>query len=105
MEPPEFVEAVLQPTELDKWRDVGERLWPFVRYFGLCGGCPASIQAMVDLAELLGVNPAAEIDQKTASQAGKQAIESVISHFEQKYYRKMLRKDAEAYVQELRSQI
>lgn len=43
--------------ELACWRDVGARLWPFVRYFGLCGGCPESLEVVADLAQLLGHHP------------------------------------------------
>jgi hypothetical protein len=41
-------------NELNAWRDVGQRLWPHVRHFGLCGADPAAVQAMVDLATCLG---------------------------------------------------
>lgn len=43
-----------QTVELARWRDTGDRLWPFVRYWGLCGASPEALDAMKTLADLLG---------------------------------------------------
>lgn len=37
-----------------RWLACGERLWPYVRYFGLFGGDVEAIEAAAELAKLLG---------------------------------------------------
>lgn len=40
--------------KLAAYRDVCQRLWPFVRYFIIAGACPEAISCVVDLGRLLG---------------------------------------------------
>lgn len=41
-------------NELSRWRKCGERLFPFVRYFGLCGANVEAVEAVVEMSRLLG---------------------------------------------------
>jgi len=85
--------AIEEPTdegdlqgELLAWRDVGQRLWPYVRFFGLCGADPEAIKAVADLAKCLGfvergdgngsaaANPAA-ISEAIAKAERRKAVE------------------------------
>lgn len=43
-----------QHDRLKEFQAVGEKLWPFVRYFALGGANPDAIDAVVELAKLLG---------------------------------------------------
>ena len=89
--------------ELETWREVGRRLWPFVRPWGLCGGHPEAIAAAEVLAGLIGVTPSAVVDANTELLTRKQTLEAIAQHFEQRWFRKMTRGDSEAFLQELRN--
>lgn len=43
-----------EQNELERWRTNGRALWPFVRFFGLCGADPQAMEAVAELADLLG---------------------------------------------------
>lgn len=97
-----MTEQEVLSQRLEQWRDVGERLWPFVRFFALCGGDIRAIDAVSDLATLLGKTPETHLERADTSVAVKQTIETVAEHFEKHWFRKMLRRDAEAFLKELR---
>jgi len=43
-----------QSARLADFERIGAQLWPFVKFFGLCGGDPRAIEAVADLGRLLG---------------------------------------------------
>lgn len=74
-------------TQLAKWQNVGERIWPFVRFWGLCGASPEALDVMKDLAELLGeeviAQPIAEeMVSDAASQLTSQLVNKIIRRME-----------------------
>ena len=65
--------------ELARWRAVGRRLWPYVRYFGLCGADLEAVESVAELATLLGLNgPAGPLAQEAIEQTRQQAIEDAL---------------------------
>lgn len=44
------------PSELDELRDACRRIWPYIRFFGLCGGDSEAIRAMIDIGRAIGIN-------------------------------------------------
>lgn len=49
---------------LDRLTAICERLWPAIRFWGLCGAAPEFIEAMADLGEFLGKG---SISEKSAA--------------------------------------
>lgn len=98
------------------WRDVCERLWPYVRYFGLFGGELAAVQAVADLAVLLGRSTAHDVANDAAGRGGAvvdvadiadrsraAAIEEVADWLESSRWIKRVSPDArDKFVRELR---
>jgi len=91
--------------ELQAWRDVGQRLWPYVRYFGLCGADTEATQAVADLALCLGLDEGREI-AKSAQQAAqapggvaKQCAQWLMDH--RFYGRKVRKSDMERLAREM----
>jgi hypothetical protein len=72
-------QEVDEGQELDRWRALGARLWPFVRYFGLCGGCPESIEAVGDLATLLGEDCLSATVMEAMDRARREQTASVLA--------------------------
>lgn len=91
----------LLEKQLEQWRDVGNRLWPFVRFFALCGGDIRAIEAVSDLAGLLGIKSESHLERVDTANAVRDTVQAVREHFETRWFRKMLRKDAESYLKEL----
>lgn len=53
--PPDALQQLTDvQAKLAAYRDVCQRLWPFVRYFIIAGACPEAINCVVDLGRLLG---------------------------------------------------
>jgi hypothetical protein len=71
----------VQFTELAKWQNLGERLWPFVRFWGLCGACPEAIEAMKDLADLIGEQA---VNQSAAEDMAVNAVNDIVSQAERR---------------------
>lgn len=63
---------------LARFEAVGERLWPYVRYFCLCGACLDAQEAVAELAALLGKSEqtaALEAADKTVADTARAVIE------------------------------
>ena len=88
-------------SELEAWRLVGEQLWEFVRPWGLCGAHPRALEALENLSKLLGKSPQHAIDENVKLLARQETIAEVKQHFEEEWFRKMRRADAEAYLKSL----
>lgn len=54
-----------QLAELEAWRSAGARLFPYIRAFGLCGAAPQAIEAVEDIAGLLGMQQEAVVGEIT----------------------------------------
>lgn len=87
--------------KLTQWEAVGEQLWPFVRFFPLCGGDLRAIEAVAEMAKLLGKTSECHLERADTSKAVNQTLVAVADHFETHFFRKMLHKDAEAYLKSL----
>ncbi len=98
-----------QPTATDplaRWRDVGRRLWPFVRYFGLCGADPAATEAVRDLGELLGIDgPAGPLAREQAGQVREQAIHDTLAAVEAGLRGRMLSREIEPFCDRIRQSL
>lgn len=69
-----------ETDELTRWRSVGQRLWPYVRYFGLMGGEQQAVAAVRELADLLGLSrPGGVLEQEQLASEREQAIDDCLA--------------------------
>lgn len=112
-QPPTAAESKLAAYEM-----LCSRLWPYIRFWGLCGAAPEAIGLMVELGRLIGevqderestpnvvaapISPAALAAAQESTR--KAVIEHVASWFENSHFRrKMVRSDAAALIAAMRS--
>lgn len=88
-------------NELEQWRDIGRRLWPFVRPWGLCGAHPDALKTLEDMANLLGVDTESTNNGNLALLVRQQTLQEVKADFEAKFGRRTLGRLAEEYVKHL----
>jgi hypothetical protein len=102
------MDAEQQQQQQQRLRDlesVCQRLWPFVRHFGLCGADPRAVEAVADMARLLGHGEQSlALAENSAAQARLLAINECIQWLEAHRFmgRKILRADAATLIQEMR---
>lgn len=90
-------------SELDKWRDCGHRLYPYVRYFGLFGADLPAIEAVADLARLLGEDTQSAVSQRAASDAAANTVEFIANWMiESNWIKRMSPDKREQFLKELR---
>lgn len=99
MSPEEQIEALAD--ELGTWRVIGKELWPFVKVWGLCGAHPDALNAVEMMANLLNIQAQDTVDGNTRLLQHVESKAVIKQHFEENWFRKMRRADAEAYLKEL----
>lgn len=57
---------IVNEDRLAEFEEVGRQIWPYVRYFALCGACTDAIDAVVRLGRLLG-EPVDESERAVAA--------------------------------------
>jgi hypothetical protein len=92
---------VRDEKELAQWRDLGARLYPYVRPWGFCGGHPDALKALEDLANLLGIDAQKTVDTNVEQLTRQRTIQEVITMFREKFGRKTLGRYADEYVEHL----
>ena len=92
-------------AELDEFKAVCRQLWPYVRFFGLCGADPVAVQAVMRMGHLIGEGPvtAAQAEMDSVYELGRtaglaQAAELVRT---QHYGKGMLKKTTETILHEI----
>lgn len=65
-------------SDIERWQECGRKLWPFVRYFGLFGGDAEAIEAVAELADLLGVDSDRRFDSSDMKIAAASAREEAL---------------------------
>jgi len=99
--------AVLDPDthrQLVDIKDAATRLWPYVRYFGLCGADPKAVRAALDLGRCLGVEEMASAAvAETATHVRSTTIDEVAHWLSEHRFtgRKIRRSDMKRLTKEL----
>lgn len=89
-----------------RWRAVGRRLWPYVRYFGLCGADLEAVESVAELATLLGLTgPAGPLAQEAIEQTRQQAIEDALAAVRERLRGRILSREIEPFCDAIRQSL
>jgi hypothetical protein len=69
-------------SRLAEFEAVGNRLWPFVRYFAMAGACTDAVDAVVELGRLLGKDADGEAEADRAEEVRDMTIDHVANWLE-----------------------